>query len=178
VPGGTAAQAGTRRPTVAAARLFVVTLHGIGHPGRIERQPLFTEQIQWRHVMNTGNDWSWPPEMDALLAAPQSHKILFENDDVRVLDVIIPPGEHEPEHTHRMPSVMIVDRPAMIRYYQGTALIFSSLPGASERATVGQWMEPEGPHAVENVDVIPYHAFRVELKRHQGAPEDRLLGEG
>lgn len=26
-------------------------------------------------------------------------------------------------------------------------------------------MEPEGPHAVENIGTRPYHAIRVELKR-------------
>ena len=72
----------------------------------------------------TNNDWTWPLAMDAVVAAPESHKVLFENDDARVLEVIIPPGEREPEHTHRMPSIMIVDRPAMIQYYQGSALIF------------------------------------------------------
>ena len=123
--------------------------------------------------MRTGEDWNWPPEMDAVVAAPESHNVLFENEDVRVLEVIIPPGVREPDHTHRMPSVMIVDRPAMIRYYQGAALIFSSPPGASARATVGQWMEPEGPHAVENADINTYHAFRIELKGYQpgAAPE-------
>ncbi|MGO8882590.1 MAG: hypothetical protein ACLPUO_17175 [Streptosporangiaceae bacterium] len=124
------------------------------------------------------NDWTWPPEMDAVVAAPESHKVLFENDDARVLEVIIPPGEREPEHTHRMPSIMIIDRPAMIRYYQGSALIFSSPPGASTRATVGQWMEPEGPHAVENVDTSPYHAFRIELKKYQRSQDLELSEEG
>jgi hypothetical protein len=120
--------------------------------------------------VSIGKNWNWPPEMDAVVAAPESHKVLFENNDVRVLEVIIPPGEREPEHTHRMSSVMIVDRPAMIRYYHGAALVFSSPPGASARATVGQWMEPEGPHAVENVDIRMYHAFRVELKEYQPGP--------
>lgn len=27
-----------------------------------------------------------------------------------------------------------------------------------------QWMDPEGPHSVENVDQRRYHAIRVELK--------------
>ncbi len=26
------------------------------------------------------------------------------------------------------------------------------------------WMEPEGPHSVENIDERRYHAIRVELK--------------
>jgi hypothetical protein len=30
--------------------------------------------------------------MDALIAAPQHHKLLFENEQVRVLDTFIAPG--------------------------------------------------------------------------------------
>jgi quercetin dioxygenase-like cupin family protein len=57
--------------------------------------------------------------MDALVAAPGSHRVLLENDWVRVLEVVIEPGAREPEHTHQAPSVMIVDEPAPIRYYAG-----------------------------------------------------------
>jgi hypothetical protein len=116
--------------------------------------------------MSISNDgWPWPPEMDGVLAAPETHKVLLENDAVRVLEVTIPAGEREPEHTHRLPSTMIVDHPAMIRYYREGVLVFSAQEGASANAPVGQWMEPEGPHAVENCDTTTYHAFRVELKR-------------
>jgi hypothetical protein len=27
-----------------------------------------------------------------------------------------------------------------------------------------RWMEPEGPHSVENIDEHRYHAIRIELK--------------
>jgi len=103
--------------------------------------------------------------MDALFAAPASHRVLIENDRVRVLEVVIDPQTHEPEHTHGAASVMIVDEPARIRYYVGDALQFES-PGRSESppAIRVQWMEPEGPHSVENVDDRRYHAIRVELK--------------
>jgi hypothetical protein len=66
------------------------------------------------------DQWPWPDDLDACIAAPASHHVLFENDAVRVLEVIIEPGPREPLHTHRAPSVMIVDRPARIRYYTGT----------------------------------------------------------
>jgi len=74
--------------------------------------------------MGAENGWNWPPSTDAVVAAPESHRVLFENDDVRVLEVTIPAGHREPEHTHREPSVMIVDGPARIHYYQGGALTF------------------------------------------------------
>jgi quercetin dioxygenase-like cupin family protein len=104
-------------------------------------------------------------ELDALIAAPDSHRLLFENDRVRVLEVVIEPGAREPEHTHRWPSVMIVDRPARIRYYERGVLTFESSAGDTTppvpRTT---WMEPEGPHSVENIDSSTYHALRIELR--------------
>jgi plastocyanin len=103
--------------------------------------------------------------MDALQAAPDSHHILVDNDRVRVLEVVIEPGAREPEHTHQAPSVMIVDEPARIRYYAGDTLQFESparLPAPA--GTRVSWMEPEGPHSVENIDQHRYHAIRIELK--------------
>jgi hypothetical protein len=35
-------------------------------------------------AMGAEHDWTWPPSMDAVVAAPESHRVLFENDDVRV----------------------------------------------------------------------------------------------
>jgi len=109
--------------------------------------------------------WEWPKTMDALIAAPASHRVLPENERVRVLDVIIEPGAREPEHTHETVSVMIIDEPARIRYYAGGQLRFESQErsGPSPGVRV-RWMEPEGPHSVENIDGHRYHAIRVELK--------------
>ncbi|MBS1640593.1 MAG: hypothetical protein JSR12_11100 [Bacteroidetes bacterium] len=39
------------------------------------------------------NTTIWAKELDALIAAPQHHKLLFENEWVRVLDTNIPAGE-------------------------------------------------------------------------------------
>jgi hypothetical protein len=47
--------------------------------------------------------WSWPDTMDATVAAPESHRVLYEDDRTRVLEVVIPPGVREPEHTHARP---------------------------------------------------------------------------
>ena len=103
--------------------------------------------------------------MDALVAAPASHRVIMENSQVRVLDVVIEPGNREPEHTHEAASVMIVDEPARIRYYEGDARQFESPERLGSPAGVRvRWMEPEGPHSVENIDEYRYHAIRVELK--------------
>jgi hypothetical protein len=91
-------------------------------------------------AMGAEDDWPWPPSMDSVVAAPESHRVLFENDDVRVLEVTIAEGHREPEHTHRDPSVMIADGPARIRYYRGDTLTFSSpADTAATRTTRYAW---------------------------------------
>jgi hypothetical protein len=78
---------------------------------------------------------------------------------VRVLEVVIEPGSREPEHTHRNRRVMIVDAPARIRYDEHGDLTFESPPGAGPEPPRVIWMDPEGPHNVENIDATSYHAF-------------------
>jgi hypothetical protein len=108
-------------------------------------------------------EWPWPAELEGTVAAPRSHRVLLETPAIRVLEIVIAPGDREPEHVHRWPSVMIVDDPARIRYFESGTLTFESPPAVDRTAFRAIWMEPEGPHSVENIDTHTYHAFRVEL---------------
>ncbi len=48
------------------------------------------------------NEYStWQPDLDALIASPEHHRLLFENEFVRVLEVRINPGETTNTHTHK-----------------------------------------------------------------------------
>src|SRR5580698_3056105 len=50
----------------------------------------------------------FPDGYDAVQAAPNSHKVIFENTFVRVLEVIVPPpGSTVPRHHHRWPSLVL-----------------------------------------------------------------------
>jgi hypothetical protein len=111
--------------------------------------------------------WPWPDELDAVVAAPASHRVVFENELTRVLEVVIGPGEREPTHTHRWPSIMLVDRPARIRYYAGDTLTYTSPEPTSsvEPKPRVSWLDPEGPHSVDNIDEHAYGAFRIEFKQ-------------
>lgn len=112
-----------------------------------------------------GDEWPWPHELDALIAAPGSHRLLFENLHVRVLEIVIEPGAREPEHTHRWASVMIVDQPARIRYYARGIQTFESPTGdTSQGGPTVVWIDPEPPHSVENIDSSRYHGLRIELR--------------
>ena len=42
----------------------------------------------------------WPAYLDAMVAAPEHHQVLLENEHVRVLDTRLGPGEATPIHTH------------------------------------------------------------------------------
>jgi hypothetical protein len=44
--------------------------------------------------------WPWPDSLDAVIAAPQYHRLVLENERVRVLDTQIPSGDIVPVHTH------------------------------------------------------------------------------
>ena len=77
-------------------------------------------------VTSEPNGWPWPDTLDAVVAAPGSHRVVFENERTRVLEVMIGTGQREPTHTHRWPSVMLVDRPTSIRSYAGNKLTYTS----------------------------------------------------
>lgn len=116
---------------------------------------------------NEPGSWPWPDSLDAVVAAPGSHRVVFENEHTRVLEVMIGSGQREPTHTHRWPSVMLIDRPARIRYYTGNTLTYTSpeRPSPAESGIRVSWLDPEGPHSVENIDDHVYGAFRIELKQ-------------
>jgi mannose-6-phosphate isomerase-like protein (cupin superfamily) len=46
--------------------------------------------------------------LDGVTVAPNNHKVIFENDEVRVLETTIAVGEVTPLHTHLAPTVMYV----------------------------------------------------------------------
>jgi hypothetical protein len=74
-------------------------------------------------------------------------------------------GTMTTEQPWSWPETMDALLAARIRYYVGNAVQFESPEhsGALPAVRVG-WMEPEGPHSVENIDERRYHAIRVELK--------------
>jgi len=80
--------------------------------------------------VNTTTDatasWPWSSSMDAVNAAPKNHKVLYEDDRVRILEVTVQPGEKENMHTHQWPSVLIVDSPAKKKEYTSDGKVIST----------------------------------------------------
>lgn len=113
------------------------------------------------------NPASWPDSLDAVIAAPQNHKVVLENERVRVLEVTVRPGEKERLHMHRMPSVMYVMAEDNIRDYdaEGKLLYDSRKDKPPGKTPYTVWMEPQAPHSVENLSNKPVRLLRVELKK-------------
>ena len=99
-------------------------------------------------------------KFDAPIAAAKTHKILFENDKVRILEVHIPAGVKEPLHEHPYKSITIIESPARLKYCDKDGKEISTVlnEGVS-------WIEPMGLHTAENVDSRPFKGYRVELKK-------------
>lgn len=108
----------------------------------------------------------WPESLDALIAAPQNHKLLLENDHVRVLDTIIEPGDRTPIHTHRWPSAMyVVSWSDFIRYNDTGEVILDSRTAESLKVPPAVlWSPPLPPHSLENVGEQTLRVISVELK--------------
>ena len=112
------------------------------------------------------SNWPWPEELDALKAAPQHHKLLFENESVRVVDACIPPGDITQIHTHKWPSsVYILSWSDFIRYdKEGNILLDSRNLAVSPASATALWSEPLIPHALKNIGATDLHVISVEIK--------------
>jgi hypothetical protein len=115
-----------------------------------------------QHAYLYGQDKSgFPDGHDAVQAAPESHKVVFENAFIRVVYVTLPPaGSSEPMHTHRWPSVFLGydtgGKTAHIRYHTPDGRV-RDIPSQTEPVHAGtwgsgQWMAPEPMHSIEVVE--------------------------
>lgn len=115
---------------------------------------------------------TWDPALDAVTAAPKNHRVIFENDLLRVLEVVLEPGEEEPVHHHRWPSVFVLDQvegPIIDFAPDGTELP----PNRDVIRAVGAWdgkgcvvahMEPQPAGRVYNGSTRTVHGIRIEMK--------------
>jgi quercetin dioxygenase-like cupin family protein len=95
---------------------------------------------------------------DVVKVSPETHRVLLENAQVRVLDVRVVPGGKVAMHSH----------PAGILYYLSDARLKIAYPdGKTEerevKAGTAVWGE-RVTHAAENVGATELHEVQTELK--------------
>jgi hypothetical protein len=113
------------------------------------------------------NTNQWPDELDALIASPQHHKLLYENEFVRVLDTNIPPGEVTNLHTHKFPSSLyILSWSDFIRFDdKENVLVDSRMLSKIPSPGSALWSGPLGAHSLKNIGNDQLHVISVEIKK-------------
>lgn len=108
----------------------------------------------------------WPPELDALIAAPDHHTLVLENERVRVLSTCIRAGDRTPVHTHCWPSVLhILSWSHFVRRDEkGNVLVDSRTVEALQNPPSVIWSAPLPPHSLENVGDVDLYVLSVEVK--------------
>jgi hypothetical protein len=115
---------------------------------------------------------TWDPALDAVVAAPANHKILFENDRVRVLEVNLAPDEEEPTHHRRWRSIFVLDQvkgPIHDMAPDGTQLppnrdVIKALQAWDGQGCLVVDMAPQPVGRVLNASGKYLHGIRVEMK--------------
>lgn len=102
----------------------------------------------------------FPDGYDAVQTAPASHRVIFENALVRVLEVTVPmPGTTEPMHHHRWPSFFLAwdtgGKTPHVHYIRPDGSVRDE-PSVNTPVHPGKWsigwMKPEPMHAIQVLD--------------------------
>ena len=95
---------------------------------------------------------------DPVKQSPQYYKVLLENDQVRVLEYRLKPGEKELMHTHTA-GVVYIFGDAKMRTTYPNGRTEESAGGAGE----AHWRNPV-THALENIGTTEAHALAIDVK--------------
>jgi len=110
-------------------------------------------------------DWPWDETLDALVAAPAQHRLVFENALVRVLDTRIAPGERTPIHTHRWPAAhYVVSWSDFVRRDAEGAVLVDTRAAGARPVPEALWGDALAPHSLENVGPVALHIISTEVK--------------
>lgn len=111
-------------------------------------------------------EWPWSDSLDAIVAAPNHHRVLLEKERVRVLEVRISPRQIIPVHTQRWPSVIYVlgSGDFIRRDEKGTAVLETRTMKSSPEPPAVSWSNPWPRHSVENLGESEIRSVIVELK--------------
>ena len=111
--------------------------------------------------------WTTASAQDPVQTSPQYYKVLLENDQVRVLEYRLKPGEKELMHS---------DAAGVVYVLSGAKLKVTYPDGKTEErsATAGEtiWREPT-THALENVGDTEAHAITIDLKTSGGDKQSK-----
>ena len=103
------------------------------------------------------------PQVDALTASPENFRLVLENDDVRVLEYTLLPGQRDRRHTHPQRVAHVISGGQLrVGFPDGTHRDFDEIAGTSE------WSKPSPLHDTQNIGTTPIKILLVEVKDGAG----------
>lgn len=98
-------------------------------------------------------------ETDAVLQAPNSHLVVYENEYLRILEVIVKPGQQVPFHCHQWDSVMLTIQGSAFLIDDGKVLEEEDWDPMVENIAGSFDMS-----SYQNVGSTEFHAIALEFK--------------
>jgi hypothetical protein len=111
---------------------------------------------------------TWDRGKDGVLAAPRNHKVLYEDDDIRVLLVNVAGGSEEPYHLHPYWSVLLSVAMAPTHLVNRDASGMEARWKFLDVMTSPVWLvlaPPTPLHSIKNLGSSPDRDIRIDLKR-------------
>jgi beta-alanine degradation protein BauB len=105
-------------------------------------------------------------EDQQLALNPIGTRVLFENDKVRVWEVVLEPGEQQGFHHHTLPYVVIGIEPGHNRITS----INGQVRETDERPGHIVFQEAGQIHNLENIGTTRYRNRLIEIKQPDGQP--------
>lgn len=106
-----------------------------------------------------------PPELDGIVAAPDHHRVLFENDEVRVIETTVKAGDTTPLHTHPKTVMYVVSGDHFIRRDQSDQVMVDTREhGEGYVLPSVIWSDGTPPHVIENPGEMDLVVIGVEIK--------------
>ena len=104
-------------------------------------------------------------EIDAVQVSPDRYRVLLDNQEVRVIEYVLRPGERDLWHT-QPPRVSYVVSGGSLRITQADGTSFVT----NEKQGTAQWMNTLGRHYAQNIGSTPVRIVLVEVKSAPRSP--------
>jgi mannose-6-phosphate isomerase-like protein (cupin superfamily) len=109
-------------------------------------------------------------ELDGVIAAPDHHRVLFENDVVRIIETTIRSGEITPVHTHLAPTAMyVISGSQFVRRDPEGAVLLDTRADPAFVLPRTMFSPGTPPHTLENTGPDDLVVIGVELLDRRGA---------
>ena len=125
--------------------------------------------------------WPYPIAYDSIHAAPHNYRLLYEDEKLRLVEVMVRPGETTPMHGNPYPAVVAVNGslgdPSLVTRtwldpkspLNGQGGGYAGPPKVHNlKSPSCSTMAPVSPHKIHNAGKAPLHYYRIEYKRIDG----------